>query len=103
MTEPKKPNPGRLPPAEQRAAAEKAFEEAARAYYEAITEPTRVFHEALVAASGPPEGVPGSDQKSLVTRRQMVKITQGADPAGEGLTLHAVCKLIDETLAKQAQ
>ncbi|WP_433235353.1 hypothetical protein ACQPYK_25195 [Streptosporangium sp. CA-135522] len=92
----KNPNPGRLPPAEQRAAAEKALRKAARDYYEAISEPTRLFHEALVAAAGPPEGVPGSDQKSLVTRRRMVEITKDADPQGQGFSLYSVLKIVAE-------
>lgn len=90
----KQPNPGRLPPAEQRAAAEKTLREAARAYYKAIEEPTRRFHEALFDAAGPPEGVPGSDQKSLVTRRRMVQITKDADPEGQGFTLYAILKIV---------
>ncbi|MEV4749004.1 hypothetical protein AB0K21_21720 [Streptosporangium sp. NPDC049248] len=92
----KRPNPGRLPPAEQRAAADKALQEAAKAYYQAIVEPTKRFHEALAAAAGPPVGVPGSEKKSLVTRRRMAEITQEADPAGEGFSLHAILKIVSE-------
>lgn len=91
-----KPNPGRLPPAEQRAAAENALHEAALAYYKAIEEPTKRFHEALVAAAGPPEGVPGSEKKSLVTRRRMVQITKEADPQGEGFSLYSVLKIVTD-------
>ncbi|GGO63041.1 hypothetical protein GCM10012289_09030 [Nonomuraea cavernae] len=89
-------NPGRLPPKEQRIAAENALLEAARAYYEAIAEPTRKFNEALAAAAGPPEGVPASDKKSLVTRRRMVEITKEADPAGEGLSLYTLLKVVSD-------
>ncbi|TDD36112.1 hypothetical protein E1286_38770 [Nonomuraea terrae] len=89
-------NPGRLPPKEQRAEAEQALLEAARAYYEAIAEPTRKFQEALAAAAGPPEGVPASDKKSLVTRRRMVEITKEADPAGEGFTLYTILRILKE-------
>ncbi|QFY09589.1 hypothetical protein GBF35_25670 [Nonomuraea phyllanthi] len=87
-------NPGRLPPKEQRIAAEKALLEAAREYYKAIEEPTRKFNEALAAAAGPPEGVPASDKKSLVTRRRMVEITKEADPEGEGLKLYTILKIV---------
>ncbi|MFI7705513.1 hypothetical protein [Nonomuraea sp. NPDC049480] len=89
-------NPGRLPPKEQRIAAEKALLEAARAYYKAIEEPTRKFNEALAAAAGPPEGVPASDKKSLVTRRRMVEITKEADPQGEGFSLYTLLKVVSE-------
>lgn len=87
-------NPGRLPPAEQRAAAEKALLEAAREYYRAIEEPTKKFQQALLAAAGPPEGVPASENKSLVTRRRMVEITKEADPQGEGFTLYTILKVL---------
>ncbi len=93
-------NPGRLPPAEQRIAAEKALMEAARKYYEAIEEPTRKFQQALAAAAGPPEGVPGSDKKSLVTRRRMVEITKQADPQGEGFTLYTILRVVSALTAK---
>ncbi|MFG1709173.1 hypothetical protein ACFLIM_38880 [Nonomuraea sp. M3C6] len=90
------PNPGRLPPADQRAAAEKALLEAAHAYYQAIGEATEKFNEALVAAAGRPEGVPASDKKSLVTRRRMVEITKEADPQGEGFTLYTLLKVVSD-------
>ncbi|MFF0770922.1 hypothetical protein [Nonomuraea bangladeshensis] len=89
-------NPGRLPPKEQREAAEKALLEAAREYYKAIEEPTRKLNQALAAAAGPPEGVPASDKKSLVTRRRMVEILKEADPAGEGLTLYTILKVVSD-------
>ncbi|WP_219459839.1 hypothetical protein [Nonomuraea rhizosphaerae] len=88
------PNPGRLPPADQRAAAEKALLEAAREYYKVIGEATEKFNEALAAAAGPPEGVPASDKKSLVTRRRMVDITKEADPNREGFTLYTILKVV---------
>lgn len=89
-------NPGRLPPKEQRLAAERKLLQAARDYYQAIEEPTRKFHEALVAAAGPPEGVPASDKKSLVTRRRMVEITKEADPHGEGFSLYTILKVVSD-------
>ncbi|MEV0149738.1 MULTISPECIES: hypothetical protein [unclassified Nonomuraea] len=92
----KNPNPGRLPPADQRAAAEKALLEAARAYYKTIGEATEKFNQALIAAAGRPEGVPASDKKSLVTRRRMVEITKEADPQGEGFTLYTILKVVSE-------
>lgn len=87
-------NPGRLPPKEQRIAAEKALLEAAREYYKTVGEATEKFNKALVAAAGPPEGVPASDKKSLVTRRRMVEITKEADPDGEGFTLYTILKVV---------
>jgi hypothetical protein len=89
-------NPGRLPPKEQRIAAERALLEAAHAYYKAIGEATEKFNEALAAAAGPPEGVPASDKKSLVTRRRMVEITKEADPQGEGFTLYTILKVVSD-------
>lgn len=96
----RKPNPGRKPPQEQRAAAEQALREAAKAYYEAIVEPTRRFHEAINAASAPPIGVQASENKSLVTRRRIVEILKEVDPEGEGLSLHAVCRIVAEAEAQ---
>lgn len=90
-----KPNPGRMPPLEQRVAAEQALYDAAKAYYEAIAEPTRKFYEAIAAAAGPPVGVPKSENKSLVTRRRMVEIIRDADPDGEGLSIHAISRIVD--------
>lgn len=87
-------NPGRLPPADQRAAAEQALLEAAREYYEAIEAPTRKFNEALAAAAGPPEGVPANQKKSLVTRRRMVEITKEADPAKQGFSLYTILNVV---------
>jgi hypothetical protein len=90
------PNPGRLPPADQRAAAEKALLEAARTYYAEIGAATEKFNQALAAAAGPPEGEPASVKKSLVTRRRMVEITKEADPAGEGFTLYTILRVVSD-------
>ncbi len=92
----KRPNPGRLPPAEQRAAAERKLAEEARIYFEARHELDRTFHAAIVAAAQSPDGVPASEQKSLVTRADIVKILKDADPKGEGLSLRAVQKVIHD-------
>lgn len=80
-------HPGRLPPAEQREQAIKELTEATerfRAEEKAVQEElgrrmaqaTAEWNAAIVKAAGPPEGVPGADQKSLVTRAQIREITQ---------------------------
>ncbi|MEV0617626.1 hypothetical protein AB0I81_30195 [Nonomuraea sp. NPDC050404] len=96
-------NPGRLPPTDQRVAAQEALRKAAVAYYKAIEGPTRQFQEALLAASGSPVDVPGSEKKSLVTLRQMVEITKQADPSGEGFTLYTIRKVVSELAGKSAE
>ncbi|MEU8195303.1 hypothetical protein AB0C10_16130 [Microbispora amethystogenes] len=103
----KRPNPGRLPPAAQRTAAQRKLAEEARAYYEAIEgprqayleaikEPTARLHAAITAAAQPPTDVPGSDKKSLVTRADIVQILKDADPEGNGLSLRAVQKVVHD-------
>ncbi|WP_155127344.1 hypothetical protein [[Actinomadura] parvosata] len=75
---------GRLPPAEQRVEAERdlqavadAYAEAKRAaeeaYARAMAEPTKRLHAAIRAAAAPPEGVPGAENKSLVTRNRITR------------------------------
>jgi hypothetical protein len=79
-------HPGRLPPAEQREQAEKALTEATalyeaarkaaqEAYDRAMAEPTKEWHAAIREAAASPQGVPGADKKSLVTRATIGKIT----------------------------
>lgn len=93
----KKPNPGRKPPEEQRAAAETKLRHAAQEYYKQIAELERQFHAAVLEAASSPEGVPASENKSLVTRHDIVRITKAADPQGRGLSLHAVQKIVHVT------
>ncbi|MEV1200437.1 hypothetical protein [Microbispora rosea] len=92
----KRPNPGRLPPAEQRAAAERKLAQEARDYFKARRELDKHLHAAIVAAAQPPVDVPASEQKSLVTRADIVRITKEADPEAEGLSLRAVQKIIHD-------
>jgi hypothetical protein len=95
-------HPGRLPPAEQRVEAERdlqavadAYAEAKRAaeeaYARAMAEPTKRLHAAIRAAAAPPEGVPGAENKSLVTRNRITEIT--------GLSLRAVQGIVNGTAA----
>ncbi|MFB9534177.1 hypothetical protein [Nonomuraea roseola] len=97
-TRPRRPHPGRLPPAEQRAAAEAelaketeifraAQEQARRDYEAAMAAPTQRWHDAIVRACGSPEGVQAAEKKSLVTRKGVMAIT--------GLGQHKVQEIVD--------
>ncbi|MFI6179751.1 hypothetical protein ACIA8R_29700 [Nonomuraea sp. NPDC051191] len=92
-------HPGRLPPAEQRAEAErdlqtvaeeyaKAKQAADEAYQRAMAEPTTRLHAAIRVAAAPPEGVPAAEKKSLVTRNRISEIT--------GIPVRVVQRIVNE-------